>query len=91
MVKRFTFLREVMTFDFCVLCIGFAIGDSLTYVDLAILHALRSSESQFPDAWGANKDIPLLRAFKERMESRDRLAAYLKSDRARKFEGNSMM
>jgi hypothetical protein len=35
--------------------------------------------------------MPLLKAFKERIACRPRLAAYLKSDRWRGFAGDSMM
>lgn len=70
----------------------FVVGDTVTYVDLALLHVLRATEAQFPEAWtNIADDIPLLRAFKSRLEARPQLAAYFKSDRARPFSGNSMM
>ncbi|XP_064633372.1 glutathione S-transferase P 2-like [Lineus longissimus] len=70
---------------------GFVVGDKCTYVDLALLHVLRAAASQFPDEWAAIDTVPLLKAFKLRMEERPRLAAYFKSDRCRPFEGSSMM
>ncbi|XP_021348408.1 glutathione S-transferase P-like [Mizuhopecten yessoensis] len=70
---------------------GFIFGNNLTYVDLGLMHALRATESQFPDAWNNADYIPTLKSFKDRMCSRPRLAAYFKSDKCRAFEGNSMM
>lgn len=62
----------------------------LTYVDLELFHALCAAEAQFPEAWDA-MDIPLLKAFKEQIAARPRIAEYLKSDRRQKFAGDSMM
>ena len=75
------------------MCARFLFGDSLTYVDLALLHVLRATEFQFPDAWSGvvTRDFSPLVAFKTRLEQRPRLSAYFKSDRCRPFEGNSMM
>ncbi|XP_060064122.1 glutathione S-transferase-like [Ylistrum balloti] len=70
---------------------GFMFGNKLTYVDLGLMHVLRATESQFPDAWNDADYIPTLKSFKDRMCSRPRLAAYFKSDKCRPFEGNSMM
>ncbi|XP_035669728.1 glutathione S-transferase P-like isoform X2 [Branchiostoma floridae] len=70
---------------------GFVIGGKLTYVDLGLLHVLRATESQFPQAWASNDSIPLLKAFKARLSARPNLAAYFNSDRCVPFEGNSMM
>merc|ERR1712150_224617 len=71
---------------------GFVVGNKLTYVDLGLFHVLRATESQFPEAWQANSgSIPLLLGFKKRIEARPKIVAYLKSDRWRGFEGNSMM
>ncbi|KAL3846871.1 hypothetical protein ACJMK2_017824 [Sinanodonta woodiana] len=70
---------------------GFLFGDRLTYVDLALLHVLRATEAQFPEAWQGADYIPALKAFKERMSARPRLAAYFNSKRCLPFEGNSMM
>lgn len=71
---------------------GFFFGSKLTYIDLVVFHALRATESQFPVAWKAAAErTPLIVAFKERMAERPRLAAYLKSDRALPFAGDSMM
>eukprot|EP00794_Sanderia_malayensis_P004677 gene4677-5287_t len=70
---------------------GFVIGDKLTYVDLGLMHVLRATASQFAEEWASYTDFPKLKAFKERMEARPKLAAYFKSERCRPFEGNSMM
>ncbi|KAL8574738.1 hypothetical protein ACOMHN_023942 [Nucella lapillus] len=71
---------------------GFVVGDKVTYIDLAMLHVLRATESQFPEAWASFKaSIPLLDAFKARMSKRPRLKAYFESDRCLPFSGNSMM
>jgi len=70
---------------------GYVVGDKCTFVDLGLLHVLRATAFQFPDEWTALTSIPLLKAFKQRMEERPRLAAYFKSDRCRPFSGNSMM
>lgn len=68
------------------------VGNKLTYVDLGLFHVLRATESQFPEAWMENSgNIPLLLGFKKRIEARPNISAYLKSDRWRGFEGNSMM
>jgi len=70
---------------------GFVIGNKLTYVDLGLMHALRATESQFADAWNSYDNIPKLKAFKERMVARPKLAEYFQSNRCKPFEGNSMM
>ena len=70
---------------------GFVIGKKLTYVDLGLLHVLRATESQFTDSWKSFENIPKLKAFKDRIAARPRLAEYFKSDRCKPFEGNSMM
>ena len=67
------------------------VGDKLTYVDLALLHVLRATESQFPEAWEALTSIPLLKAFQQRLQQTPRLQEYFKSDRCKPFSGNSMM
>lgn len=56
----------------------------LTYVDLAVYNLLRGAEFQFPEDY---KSLPIasLRAFKERIQERPNIAAYLKSDRAAPF------
>lgn len=70
---------------------GFLFGETVTYVDLGLMQALRATESQFPDAWNNADYIPALKSFKDRMCSRPRLAAYFKSDKCRPFAGDSMM
>ena len=67
------------------------VGDKLTYVDLAVLNALRITIFQYPERWAKTTTIPLLKAFVERMESRPNLAAYYKSDRCAPFQGYSFM
>lgn len=63
----------------------------LTYVDFAVFNALRVTESQFPDLFSSIDYTPKLKAFKERMAARPKIAAYLKSDRVHPFKGDSMM
>ena len=72
-------------------CCRFVVGEKLTYVDLALLHVLRATASQFPEEWKKLDTVPLLKAFKDRLSARPNLQAYFKSDRCRAFEGNSMM
>ena len=70
----------------------FAIGDKLTYVDLALLQVLRGVESSFPDTYSEQiNNFPLLKVHRSRIESRPNLQAYFKSGRSRPMEGNSMM
>jgi len=59
-------------------------------VDLVVFHCTRATEAQFPEVWAA-QNVPLLKAFKKRMEERPRIAAYLASDRCIPFSGYSMM
>ena len=56
----------------------------ITYVDFAVFHALHAVESQFPEDY-KTLPIPLLRAFKDRMASRQRIDAFLKSPRSIPF------
>ena len=71
---------------------GFAIGETMTYVDLSLWHTLEAATSQFPESYPKIvEDKPLLRAFREQIAAIPRLAAYLQSDRRGHFEGNSMM
>ena len=62
----------------------------MTYVDIAVFHALHAVESQFPEDY-KTLPIPTLREFKDRMASRPRIDAFLKSARAVPFCGNSMI
>ena len=62
----------------------------MTYVDIAMLTVLWATEVQFPEAWAA-QNLPLLKAFKTRMEQRPNIAAYMASDRRIPFCGYSMM
>ena len=74
---------------------SFLLGDKLTYVDLALLHVLRATESQFNEEWGRatskGAEFAALAEFKRRIEGRPRLEAYFASERCKPFEGNSMM
>jgi glutathione S-transferase len=70
---------------------GFFIGTSLYYVDLQVMVMLQVTHSQFPDAWDEMIDIPLLKSFLERMESRPKIQSYLASDRKQPFAGDSLM
>lgn len=56
----------------------------LTYADIAVYNILRGAEFQFPDDY-QSLPIPCLRAFKERVQERPNIAAYLKSDRCAPF------
>ena len=62
----------------------------ITYVDIAVFQALRATESQFPDDY-RDLSIPGLRAFKQRIQERPNVKAFLQSDRSLPFTGNSMM
>lgn len=58
------------------------VGDTLTYVDLTAFQMLRGLAYAFPNAVDAQRDrIPGLLALADRLENRDRIAAYLASDR----------
>ncbi|XP_045168606.2 uncharacterized protein LOC123531584 isoform X2 [Mercenaria mercenaria] len=70
---------------------GFLFGEKITYCDLGLFHSLHATESQFPNAYKSADYIPLLKAFKERIIARPRIASYLKSQRWRGFSGDSMM
>lgn len=70
---------------------SFIVGDKCTYTDLTLFHVLRATEFQFQDAWNKADYIPALKAYKERIAARPNIAAYLKSDRALPFAGDSMM
>ena len=72
------------------------IACELTYVDIAVFHALCAAESQFPAAFIKTVNDEeggcwRLRAFKRQIEEMPRIKEYLKSDRRGLFEGNSMM
>lgn len=69
----------------------FLFGDKITYADLALFHIIHATEAQFPDAYMQADYMPLLKAFKDRICARPRIAQYLKSDRWIGFSGNSMM
>ena len=48
---------------------------------------LNAIANQFPEAWESNNNIPLLKAFRERISQYEPIAEYLKSDRVRPWEG----
>ena len=78
--------------DFNWLICRFAIGNKLTYVDLALLQVLRAADSSFPDTYSEQIDnFPLLKAHRTRIENRPNLQTYFKSERSRAMEGKSMM
>ena len=77
----------VSVFSNCIF--SFVLGDKLTYVDLALLQVIRNCSNQFSSDW-LSMDLPLLKAFKDRMEARPNLEKYFKSDKCMPFEGNSM-
>lgn len=70
---------------------GFVIGNKCTYVDLTLFHILRATEAQFPEQWAKADYIPALKAFKDRIAARPKIAEYLKSNRCKAFAGDSMM
>jgi glutathione S-transferase len=71
---------------------GFAIGSSLSYVDVCLFHAERASEFQFPEGWATvAPEVPLLHMHYAMMRANPRLKAYIESDRAQPFTGDSMM
>jgi glutathione S-transferase len=69
---------------------GFFVGDSLTYADIAVFHLVCAAESQLPDRFEA-LNIPLLKAFQGRIAQRNKIAAYLRSERRRPFSGKAFM
>lgn len=71
---------------------GYFVGAHMTYCDLMVFHVLNAAEFQFPEAWTAiAPSIPKLIEFKRNIGSFKPIAEYLKSDRLKAFEGNSMM
>lgn len=67
---------------------AYFVEDKLTYADLGVFHILNALQAQFPEAFtGAN--IPLLKAFQQRIASFPPIDAYYKSDRVKPWEGNS--
>ncbi len=65
-------------------------SSQITYVDIAVFQALRGTEFQFPDRY-AELPIPTLRAFKQRIQERPNIKAFLESDRSMPFCGDSML
>ena len=86
------FLESSLTFNLKFHNEGYFIGNSLTYIDIAVWHTLIAAESQFPDTYGEiAESIPALVQFKGKIGSIPRIQEYLASDRRGFFEGNSMM
>lgn len=65
------------------------VGTKMTYTDISVYHILSAFAAQRPEEWNNNNDIPKLKAFKERIASRPRIAAFEKSDRCPKWAGDS--
>jgi len=72
-------------------CLRFIVGRNFCYADLTLFHVLQATEAQFPEAWKAADYVPALKAYKDRISGRSRIAAFLRSERSLPFEGNSMM
>ena len=91
--KFLTYLEKVIAFNHSQNPNSdYFIGNSLTYVDIAVFHTLVASEFQFPESYKSfSKQIPLLCAFSKRIAELPKLKEYLESDRRGYFEGNSMM
>lgn len=70
---------------------GFLFGDKLTYVDLTLFWVLKATEASYPEAWKKADNVPLLKEFRDRIEKRPNISAYLNSDRFIPLENNSMM
>jgi glutathione S-transferase len=62
----------------------FVVGDRVSYADLAAFQALEGLAYAFPKAYAA-QEIPKLRALRDRIAERPRLAAYLASPRRLPF------
>ena len=68
---------------------GYFVEAKLTYVDLVVFHIMNAIVEYFPEAWAA-APIPMLKAFRDRITAVENVAAYLKSDRVKPWEGNSL-
>ncbi len=65
---------------------GWLVGSRLTYADLSMFQALAGLEYAFPGAMErASRRHPRLRALRQAVENRPRIAAYLQSDRRLPF------
>jgi glutathione S-transferase len=86
------FLEHSLAFNLKTNPQGYFIGDSLTYVDIAVWHTIEATASQFPETWGEiSAGTPSLVSFREKIANVPTIAAYMSSDRRGFFEGNSMM
>eukprot|EP01028_Stygiella_incarcerata_P003887 TRINITY_DN180_c0_g6_i1.p1 TRINITY_DN180_c0_g6~~TRINITY_DN180_c0_g6_i1.p1 ORF type:complete len:277 (-),score=69.35 TRINITY_DN180_c0_g6_i1:155-871(-) len=63
---------------------GFFLGEDITYVDLVVYHMLCGNKAQLPELWEST-EIPLLKAFLERISKRPNIKAFLESPRRTKF------
>ncbi len=76
----------------CVVCrvrpcvVSCRVVQELSYVDLCVFHVLDGIAFQCPEEWAAAQ-VPLLKAFHERIASLPAIARYLKSDRRFPFSG----
>lgn len=71
---------------------GFAIGSTMTYVDISLFHVLTAAKFQFPEVYAqVSANAPQLERFREQIASVPKIAAYLASDRRGNFGGDSMM
>lgn len=68
---------------------GFFVGEVITWADLQVFHALRATESQFPEEWKAAQ-VPELKAYLTRLRALPQLKEY-EEKYARPFAGDSMM
>ncbi len=58
------------------------VGGDVSYVDLSTFQVIEGLAYAFPNAWGrASKDLPRLRALRDRVAARPRIASYLASER----------
>lgn len=72
-------------------CLGndYFVEGKLTYADLVVFHLMNAIAEYFPEAWAA-APVPKLKAFRDRVAAVETIAAYLKSDRLKPWEGNSL-
>ena len=65
---------------------GFYIGDTMTIADLVVYNFMRGYRSSAKDHFNSNINIPTIKEFIQRMDSNEKIAAFLKSDRCTKME-----
>ena len=87
-----SYLEKVLKYNANLHAGGFAIGQKLTYVDIAIFHAVDAAENQFAAKFAEiRSEFPHVTAHKSMVASLPNIAAYLASDRRGSFAGDSMM